>query len=54
MEVMLENYAMSQQRALQAMRDRCNKLKKKNEKLEEKINRSEHVHETFSFFSDTE
>ncbi|KAK6387021.1 hypothetical protein LTS17_000286 [Exophiala oligosperma] len=40
MEVMLENYAMSQQRALQAMRDRCNKLKKKNEKLEEKINRS--------------
>ncbi|KIW18999.1 hypothetical protein PV08_03289 [Exophiala spinifera] len=40
MEVMLDNYAKSQQRALQAMRDKCNKLKKKNEKLEEIINRN--------------
>jgi hypothetical protein len=38
---MLNNFAMSQQRALQAMRDKCNKLKKKNETLEEFINTSE-------------
>jgi len=41
---MLDNYAKSQQRALQAMRDKCNKLKKKNEKLEEIINRSDSEH----------
>ncbi|KAK7897589.1 hypothetical protein LTR67_004218 [Exophiala xenobiotica] len=40
MAVMLNNFAMSQQRALQAMRDKCNKLKKKNETLEEFINTS--------------
>ncbi|KAI1620231.1 hypothetical protein EDD37DRAFT_169443 [Exophiala viscosa] len=43
MTIMLENFASSQQRALQAMRDRCNRLKKKNETLEEFINTSESV-----------
>ncbi|KIV81710.1 hypothetical protein PV11_03875 [Exophiala sideris] len=38
MTIMLDNFASSQQRALQAMRDRCNRLKRKNETLEEFIN----------------
>jgi len=43
MTIMLENFASSQQRALQAMKDRCNRLKKKNETLEEFINTSEYA-----------
>lgn len=43
MAVMLDNFASSQQRALQAMREKCNRLKKKNETLEEFINASKYA-----------